>query len=73
MFGKKRKQKNLKNLHSESLHFKPVEITVAIQPAKGEYGESNQVKGYKAVGAAGPATMQTAPATASTPWGKKAA
>lgn len=60
--------------NSESLHFKPVEITVAIQPAKGEYGESNQVKGYKAVGAGGPATTQTAPAsTASTPWGKKAA
>lgn len=57
--------------NSESLHFIPCEITVAIQPAKGEYGESNQVKGYKAVGAAGPAT--TAPATASTPWGKKAA
>jgi hypothetical protein len=60
--------------NSESLHFKPVEITVAIQPAKGEYGESNQVKGYKAVGSAGPATTGAAPAaTASTPWGKKAA
>lgn len=60
--------------NSESLHFKPVEITVAIKPAEGQYGEQNTVKGYKAVGAAGPATAgAAASATASTPWGKKAA
>lgn len=61
--------------NSESLHFKPVEITVAIQPAKGEYGESNQVKGYKPVGGASTATTTTATtsAPAGTPWGKKAA
>lgn len=61
--------------NSESLHFKPVEITVAIQPAKGEYGESNTVKGYKAVGAAPASTGTTASssAPAGTPWGKKAA
>lgn len=55
---------------SESLHFKPVEITVAIQPAKGEYGESNQVKGYKAYGSA-PAPAP-APAVATKPWAKAA-
>ena len=55
---------------SEALHFKPVELTVAIQPAKGEYGESNQVKGYKAYGSAAPAS---APAAAAKPWGAKAA
>jgi hypothetical protein len=60
--------------NSEALHFKPAEITVAIQPAKGEYGEQNTVKGYKAVGAAGPATAAPAAgAPAKTPWGKKAA
>jgi len=62
---------------SEQLHFKPCEITVAIKPAEGQYGESNQVKGYKAVGAAGPATA-TRPGVGSsakpaTPWGKKPA
>lgn len=59
---------------SEHLHFKPVEITVAIQPAKGEYGESNTVKGYKPVGAA-PAQQQGvgAPAAAGArPWGNAA-
>lgn len=35
---------------SQQLHFKPVEIAVAIQPPKGEYGESNTVKGYKPAG-----------------------
>ena len=55
---------------SEALHFKPVELTVAIQPARGEYGESNQVKGYKAYGSAPAAS---APAAAAKPWGAKAA
>lgn len=54
---------------SDVLHFKPVEITVAIQPAKGEYGESNTIKGYKPVGgspaAAPSATNGAAPAR---PW-----
>lgn len=55
---------------SEALHFKPCEITVAIQPAKGEYGESNTVKGYKPVGGAPAASAPAAPSTpAARPWG----
>jgi len=57
---------------SEVLHFKPVEITVAIQPAKGEYGEQNTVKGYKALGVGGVAAPAPA-AAAAKPWGAKAA
>jgi hypothetical protein len=56
---------------SESLHFKPCLITVAIQPAKGEYGESNIVRGYKAIGGAPPVTGSApaaATAGASAPW-----
>lgn len=62
---------------SEHLHWKPVEITVAIQPAKGEYGESNTVKGYKPVGGAAQSQQQGvgAPgaATGNRPWNNAAA
>lgn len=59
---------------SDVLHFKPVEITVAIQPAKGEYGEQNTVKGYKALGVGGVTAAPVAAAgAASKPWGAKAA
>lgn len=59
---------------SEALHFKPAEITVAIQPPKGEYGEQNTIKGYKAVGGAAPAGGAPAgQAAAARPWGAKAA
>lgn len=34
----------------EELKDKPLEIMMAIQPAKGEYGESNVVKGYRKAG-----------------------
>lgn len=60
---------------SEQVHFKPCEITVAIKPAEGQYGEQNVVKGYKAVGAAGGSTTASAGSPAakpSTPWGKAA-
>ncbi len=58
---------------SEALHFKPAEITVAIQPAKGEYGEQNTVKGYKAVGAGGaaPAAASAGASAPARPWGPK--
>jgi len=60
--------------NSEALHFKPCEITVAIKPAEGQYGEQNVVKGYKGVGAAGAApSAATSSAKPSTPWGKAAA
>ncbi|WP_374387161.1 DUF669 domain-containing protein [Brevundimonas sp.] len=62
---------------SEHLHFKPCEITVAIKPAEGQYGEQNIVKGYKALGG-GSANQQqaavgAAPAAGARPWGKSAA
>lgn len=56
---------------SEVLHFKPVELTVAIEPPKGEYGEKNIVKGYKAYGSAPSAPPPSA--APSKPWGAKAA
>lgn len=33
---------------TEELHHKPMEVRVGIQPAKGQYNESNIVKGYRA-------------------------
>lgn len=33
---------------SEQLHDKPIRIKVSYEPAKGEYGENNRVKAYKA-------------------------
>ena len=55
-----------------SIEFKPVEITVAIKPAEGQYGEQNTVKGYKPVGGAPTPNAQPQPATggASAPWRK---
>lgn len=59
---------------SEQLHFKPCEITVAIQPAKGEYGEQNIVKGYKPVGGVQPTTQAVGAASGGArPWGAGAA
>jgi hypothetical protein len=37
----------------EELKDRPLEIMVGIQPAKGEYGESNVIKGYRKTGAEG--------------------
>ena len=34
---------------TEELHDKPLSVRVAVQPAKGQYNESNVVKGYRAV------------------------
>lgn len=58
---------------SEQLHFKPCEITIAIQPAKGEYGEQNIVKNYKPVGGAQPTTQAVGAASGGArPWGNAA-
>ncbi|MFC5374008.1 DUF669 domain-containing protein [Brevundimonas faecalis] len=59
---------------SDALHFKPAEISVAIQPPKGEYGESNTIKGYKPVGGNQPQQQGVgAPAaTGNRPWGNAA-
>ena len=63
--------------NSEELMDKPPMIKVAVKPAQGEYGASNEIKGYDAVGGAttAPAPADVA-ATASTgsaspPWAKK--
>jgi len=69
---------------SAELHDKPLIAKVALKPPKGEYGESNEVKGYKAVnGAVGmtgvatrsptypqPGVAPAAPAAASRPWAR---
>lgn len=48
---------------TEELHHKAMEIKVGIQPAKGEYNESNVVKGYRAASTAKPkAKAKKAPA-----------
>lgn len=47
---------------STQLHNKPMLVRVALKPASGEYGPSNEVKGYKAIGSAtAPAVPQAAP------------
>jgi len=35
---------------SDQLHHKPMTITVKVKPASGQYGASNEIKGYKAGG-----------------------
>jgi len=61
--------------NSEELMDKPLMIKVAVKPAQGEYGASNEIKGYDAVG--GNVTAMSAPvaatasAGASTPPWKK--
>lgn len=45
---------------SSELHNKPLSIKVAVQPARGEYGESNTIKSYKPRHT-GPAPIQSAP------------
>ena len=62
--------------NSEELMDKPLMIKVAVKPAQGEYGASNEIKGYDAVGGAttapAPAAVaDTASAGASTPPWKK--
>jgi Protein of unknown function (DUF669) len=36
---------------TEQLHNRPLEIKVAVSPARGTYGPSNDIKGYRAIGA----------------------
>ena len=44
---------------SVELHNIPLKIKVAISPPRGDYGPSNEIKGYEATG--GPAPVQQAP------------
>lgn len=39
----------LKVSDTEQLHFKPVLLTVAVKAAEGNYGPSNEIKGYEAL------------------------
>jgi len=61
--------------NSEELMDKPLMIKVAVKPAQGEYGASNEIKGYDAVGGAttapAPAAVADTASSASPPWAKK--
>lgn len=37
----------VKLINTDQLHDKPIIISVGIRPAKGNFGESNEIKGYK--------------------------
>lgn len=60
---------------SEALHFKPCVISVTVRPPSGDYGEQNEVKGYKpaSAGASGPVASAPPQTTASKPWERPAA
>jgi hypothetical protein len=62
---------------SEQLHHRPLKATVKVRPARGEYGASNEIRGYQpASGAPRPQQAQTgAPAAAKSaaPWKRNAA
>lgn len=66
---------------SQELHFVPVMATIRVRPAKGEYGASNEIRGYSAVNGSAPAPMSrpaapaaAAPATSTTaPWKQRRA
>lgn len=57
---------------SQDLHDKPLMVKVAVKPASGEYGPSNEVKGYEAVGGGSAAPVAAAPAakaaSSTPPW-----
>jgi hypothetical protein len=66
---------------SEQLHMKRMMAEVAVMPPKGQFGESNAVRRYLAIGASSPPTHSAAPAAAvaakpagaSPPWRTRAA
>jgi hypothetical protein len=47
--------------NSDQLHFKPMLIAITVSPAKGDYGPSNDIKGYKFYGPPGSAPAPNAP------------
>lgn len=59
---------------SAELHDKPLQIKLTIRPAQGDYDAQNEVKGYKALDGAAPASAPapaaTAPAAGKKPWDK---
>jgi hypothetical protein len=48
----------------EDLHDIPLEANIAIQPAKGEYSESNVIRGYQAISGAKPKAKAKKPTVA---------
>ena len=52
---------------SSDLHDKPFMVKVAVKPADGAYGPSNDIKEYAAPNSTGPATSAPAAAASSTP------
>ena len=58
----------------EQLVGRIVRVKVVVRPARGEYAEQNEVKGYESAQAsAPPAAAAAKPAKAAPPWAKKAA
>ena len=53
--------------HSSDLLNKPIMAKVAVKPGDGQYGPSNEIKGYEAPNGAGPAPA-AAPAASTPPW-----
>jgi hypothetical protein len=51
----------------DELKYKPVEILVAVMPAKGEFPEKNEVKGYRSVQSNGEPPRQATRASVATP------
>lgn len=52
---------------SSDLHDKPFSVKVAVKPAEGSYGPSNEIKGYEAASNAGSAPAAS-PAASTPPW-----
>jgi hypothetical protein len=53
--------------HSSDLLNKPIMAKVAVKPGDGQYGPSNEIKGYEAPNGAEP-TPAAAPAASTPPW-----
>lgn len=68
----------IKLTDTSDLHFKPVKIKVAVREAQGQYGASNNIKGYEQAGGVAQTAAPTnfapaaAPAASNAPaWAKK--
>ncbi len=58
---------------SEELHFQPMTITVRVRPARGDYAESNEIRGYEPVDSSAPRSTARPTATAASPTARPAA
>jgi hypothetical protein len=57
---------------TEQLHFRRMQATVRVEPAKGDFAASNKVKGYEPIGGAAPLGQTPAADTAAAPGGSTA-